>query len=440
MQSSIFKDKINNQIKKNAPLADRMRPTTLEEFVGQEHILGENKLLNRMIKADKISSIILYGPAGCGKTTLAKIIANQTSSYFYSLNAVTCGVKDIRDVISRAKDNLIDEKRSILFIDEIHRFNKSQQDALLPSVESGVITLIGATTENPFFEINSPLISRSTLFNLKAISSNDIKNIIKNTLKDKEKGLGGEKINITDEALSYMSNCSNGDARSVLNALELAYLTTPKNKDGMIDITLEVASECMQKRKLNYDKKDNEHYDTISAFIKSMRGSDPNAAVYYLAKMIYSGEDPKFIARRMVIFASEDIGNANINALNLAVSTFKAVEVIGLPECRINLSQCAIYLACSPKSNASYLAIDAALSDVEKLENAKVPYHIRNATYEGEKKLGIGVGYKYPHDYPYHYVKQQYLPDKLKDKVYYNPTEIASEKKIKEHLENLKKL
>ena len=354
MQSSIFKDKINNQIKKNAPLADRMRPTTLEEFVGQEHILGENKLLNRMIKADKISSIILYGPAGCGKTTLAKIIANQTSSYFYSLNAVTCGVKDIRDVISRAKDNLIDEKRSILFIDEIHRFNKSQQDALLPSVESGVITLIGATTENPFFEINSPLISRSTLFNLKAISSNDIKNIIKNTLKDKEKGLGGEKINITDEALSYMSNCSNGDARSVLNALELAYLTTPKNKDGMIDITLEVASECMQKRKLNYDKKDNEHYDTISAFIKSMRGSDPNAAVYYLAKMIYSGEDPKFIARRMVIFASEDIGNANINALNLAVSTFKAVEVIGLPECRINLSQCAIYLACSPKSNASY--------------------------------------------------------------------------------------
>ena len=264
MQSSIFKDKINNQIKKNAPLADRMRPTTLEEFVGQEHILGENKLLNRMIKADKISSIILYGPAGCGKTTLAKIIANQTSSYFYSLNAVTCGVKDIRDVISRAKDNLIDEKRSILFIDEIHRFNKSQQDALLPSVESGVITLIGATTENPFFEINSPLISRSTLFNLKAISSNDIKNIIKNTLKDKEKGLGGEKINITDEALSYMSNCSNGDARSVLNALELAYLTTPKNKDGMIDITLEVASECMQKRKLNYDKKDNEHYDTIT--------------------------------------------------------------------------------------------------------------------------------------------------------------------------------
>lgn len=440
MQSSIFENKINDEIKKNAPLADRMRPTVLKEFVGQEHILGENKLLSRMIKADKISSIILYGPAGCGKTTLAKIIANQTSSYFYSLNAVTCGVKDIREVISKAKDNLIDEKRSILFIDEIHRFNKSQQDALLPSVESGIITLIGATTENPFFEINSPLISRSTLFNLKAISSEDIKNIIKNTLKDKEKGLGKEKIKITDEALNYMSNCSNGDARSVLNALELAYLTTPKDKDGMINITLEVASECMQKRKLNYDKKDNEHYDTISAFIKSMRGSDPNAAVYYLAKMIYSGEDPKFIARRMVIFASEDIGNANINALNLAVSTFKAVEVIGLPECRINLSQCAIYLACSPKSNASYLAIDAALADVEKLENAKVPYHIRNATYEGEKKLGIGVGYKYPHDYPYHYVKQQYLPDKLKDKVYYNPTEIASEKKIKEHLENLKKL
>ena len=440
MQSSIFENKINDEIKKNAPLADRMRPTVLKEFVGQEHILGENKLLSRMIKADKISSIILYGPAGCGKTTLAKIIANQTSSYFYSLNAVTCGVKDIREVISKAKDNLIDEKRSILFIDEIHRFNKSQQDALLPSVESGIITLIGATTENPFFEINSPLISRSTLFNLKAISSEDIKNIIKNTLKDKEKGLGKEKIKITDEALNYMSNCSNGDARSVLNALELAYLTTPKDKDGMINITLEVASECMQKRKLNYDKKDNEHYDTISAFIKSMRGSDPNAAVYYLAKMIYSGEDPKFIARRMVIFASEDIGNANINALNLAVSTFKAVEVIGLPECRINLSQCAIYLACSPKSNASYLAIDAALADVEKLENAKVPYHIRNANYEGEKKLGIGVGYKYPHDYPYHYVKQQYLPDKLKDKVYYNPTEIASEKKIKEHLENLKKL
>ncbi len=437
MENTLFYNEENSI--KSAPLAFKMRPKSLEDFVGQEHIIGENKLLSRMIKADKLASIILYGPAGCGKTTLAKIIAQNTKSHFYSLNAVTCGVKDIREMIQKAKNNLgIENRKSVLFIDEIHRFNKGQQDALLPSVEDGIIILIGATTENPFFEINSPLISRATIFQLKAIDSSGIKRIIENTLKNSEYGLGEYNIEISKDALEYMGDVSNGDARVALNALELAFLTTIKDEKGKIYIDLDTIVECMQKKKVKYDKNSSEHYDTISAFIKSMRGSDPNGSIYYLAKMIYAGEDPKFIARRLIIFASEDIGNANPAALNLAVSTFEAVNVIGLPECRINLAHCVTYLASSPKSNASYLAINEALRDIETSKDYPIPNHIKNANYEGEKKLGIGVGYKYPHDYEDHYVKQQYLPDEIKDKVYYNPTNIGSERKLREYLQYLK--
>ena len=440
MQGNLFDDVREEQLKTKAPLAVRMRPENLDEFFGQEHIVGEGKLLNRMIEADRISSIILFGPAGCGKTTLARIIANKTSSYFYSLNAVTCGVKDVREIIEKAKANLgMERKKSILFIDEIHRFNKSQQDALLPSVEDGTIILIGATTENPFFEINSPLISRSTLFKLKKIEKEDVRKIIENTLKNKERGLGNYDIQIDEEAIDYLSLMSSGDARVSLNALELAYLTTPKDENGVIKLNKDIIAECMQKKKVTYDKGDNEHYDTISAFIKSMRGSDPDAAVYYLAKMLYAGEDPKFIARRMIIFASEDIGNANIKALDLAVSTFKAVEVIGMPEVRINLAHCVTYLASSPKSNASYMAINKAMSDIENEPNYEVPLHIRNANYKGEKDFGIGVGYKYPHDFENDYVKQDYLPDEIKGRVYYEPKENGAEGNLKRYLENLRK-
>ncbi|MGO5359507.1 replication-associated recombination protein A [Anaerofustis sp. LCP19S3_F7] len=439
MQGNFFDDIREEQVKSKAPLAVRMRPESLEEFYGQEHIVSKGKLLNRMIEADRISSIILFGPAGCGKTTLAKIIANKTSSYFYSLNAVTCGVKDVREIIEKAKNNLgLEKRKSILFIDEIHRFNKSQQDALLPSVEDGTIILIGATTENPFFEINSPLISRSTLFKLKKIDKDDVRKIIENALSNKERGLGNYEINITSEAMDYLCTMCSGDARVSLNALELAYLTTPKDEKGVINIDLDVIIECMQKKKVTYDKGDNEHYDTISAFIKSMRGSDPDAAIYYLAKMIYAGEDPKFIARRMIIFASEDIGNANIKALELAVSTFKAVEVIGMPEARINLAHCVTYLASSPKSNASYLAINKALADIENEPNYEVPLHIRNANYKGEKEFGIGVGYKYPHDFPNDYVKQEYLPEEIRGRVYYEPKENGAEGNLKKYLKNLK--
>ena len=439
-QATFFDNVREDEISRNAPLADRMRPRNLDEFFGQEHIVGEGRLLRRMISADRISSIIFFGPAGCGKTTLARIIANQTSSYFYSLNAVTAGVKDVREVIEKAKNNLgVERKKSILFIDEIHRFNKSQQDALLPSVENGTIILIGATTENPFFEINSPLISRSTLFKLEKISEEGIRKIIETTLSDRERGLGDEDIEIDEEAMKYLSGLSDGDARVALNAVELAWLTTPKDSEGRIRIDIDTIVECMQRKKVVYDKSDNAHYDTISAFIKSMRGSDPDAAIYYLAKMLYAGEDPKFIARRMVIFASEDIGNANIKALELAVATFKAVEVIGMPECRINLAHCVTYLASSPKSNASYLAIDRALKDVKTKPDYEVPYHIRNANYEGERELGIGGGYKYPHDFENDYVEQQYLPDELVGTKYYEPKERGNEKNLKAFLEQLKR-
>lgn len=440
MANSFFDLTKEQELNKSAPLAERMRPSSLEEFTGQEHIAAKGKLLYRMIKADKLSSIILFGPPGSGKTTLAKIIAATTQSSFKELNAVTCGVADIKDVIKKASDDLgMFSKRTIVFIDEIHRFNKAQQDALLPSVENGTIILIGATTENPYFEINSALISRSTVFELKKLSENHIKQVILNAIKDTKKGLGAFNVKITDEALDHWANISNGDCRTALNALELAFLTTPKDANGEINITLEVAEECIQKRAVNYDKKSSGHYDTISAFIKSMRGSSPDAALYYMAKMLYCGEDPKFIARRMVIFASEDVSNADPQALEVALNVFRAVEVIGMPECRINLAQGVTYLACAPKSNASYIGLAKALSDIKNKPTAEVPMHLRNAVFAGQKKSGVGVGYKYPHDYEHHYVKQQYLPEELKNAVYYVPTDEGYEKKLKEYLEIIKK-
>jgi len=437
VSGSFFDISLEETLSEKAPLAERMRPRTIDEFVGQRHIAAEGKLLYRMIKADRIPSMIFAGPAGCGKTTLARIIANSTKSEFVSINAVTSGVADIKKVIDDAKKLLsMGGKSTILFIDEIHRFNKSQQDALLPSVEKGIITMIGATTENPHFEINSALLSRSTLITLKELTSEDIKGIIKNALADKERGLGSFDIVLTDEALDFLSRVSSGDGRCALNALELAFLSTNKDPDGVIRIDLAVMEDCVQQRTIKYDKNGNEHYDTISAFIKSMRGSDPDSTLYWLAKMLYAGEDPKFIARRMVIFASEDISCADSSALSLAISTFRAVEIIGMPEARINLAHCAVYLACSPKSNASYLGIGEALRDVEKNPTLQVPHHLRSTGHKLSNDKD-DPDYKYPHDYPKHYVKQNYRPEG-QNKQYYFPTEIGYEKRFKVYLEYLK--
>ena len=426
-------------MKKNAPLAAKMRPETLEEFVGQEHIVGKGKLLYRAIKADKLNSVIFYGPPGTGKTTLAKIIANTTKRAFVQINATTSGIKEIKDVVSEAKTrNAMTGEKTILFIDEIHRFNKTQQDALLPHVEDGTIVLIGATTENPYFEVNKALVSRSIIFELKQLENKDIEKLITRAVTDSEKGYGYFDIDIKEDALKFLADVSNGDARTALNAIELAILTTDKNENGVIEITLDVAQECIQKRALNYEKDGDNHYDTISAFIKSMRGSDPDAALYYLAKMIYAGEDPKFIARRIVICASEDVGNADPHALQVAVSAAEAVNFIGMPESRIILAQAVTYISCAPKSNASYLGIDKALSDVRNIKIKSVPNHLKDAHYSGAKDLNHGIGYKYAHDYEGHYVKQQYLPDELVGKRYYEPTENGVEKKIKESLKRLR--
>ncbi len=426
-------------MKKNAPLAAKMRPETLEEFVGQEHIVGKGKLLYRAIKADKLNSVIFYGPPGTGKTTLAKIIANTTKRAFVQINATTSGIKEIKDVVSEAKTrNAMTGEKTILFIDEIHRFNKTQQDALLPHVEDGTIVLIGATTENPYFEVNKALVSRSIIFELKQLENKDIEKLITRAVTDSEKGYGYFDIDIKEDALKFLADVSNGDARTALNAIELAVLTTDKNENGVIEITLDVAEECIQKRALNYEKDGDNHYDTISAFIKSMRGSDPDAALYYLAKMIYAGEDPKFIARRIVICASEDVGNADPHALQVAVSAAEAVNFIGMPESRIILAQAVTYISCAPKSNASYLGIDKALSDVRNIKIKSVPNHLKDAHYSGAKDLNHGIGYKYAHDYEGHYVKQQYLPDELVGKRYYEPTENGVEKKIKESLKRLR--
>ncbi|WP_200810726.1 AAA family ATPase [Garciella nitratireducens] len=429
------------QLKRKAPLATRMRPKKIEEFMGQDHIIGKNKLLYRAIKADHLSSLIFYGPPGTGKTTLAKIIAYTTKAHFEQLNAVTSGVVDIRKIIKEAEQRMgMYNKKTILFIDEIHRFNKNQQDALLPSVEEGIIILIGATTENPYFEVNPPLVSRSRIFELKRLKQEDIEKILLRALRDKEKGLGMLNIEINQNAIKHIASTANGDARTALNALELAALTTPPRKeDQKILIDIEVAQECIQKRALVYEKNGDNHYDTVSAFIKSIRGSDPDAALYWLAKMIYAGEDPKFIARRLIILASEDIGNADPQALIFAVSAAKAVDFVGFPEARIILAQAVTYLAVAPKSNAAYLAIDKALKDIETKKTGTVPFHLRDTHYKGAAKLGHGKGYQYPHDFEESYVKQQYLPNELQDVVYYHPTNHGYEKIIREKLNTLKK-
>ena len=422
----------------SGPLASRMRPTTLDEVVGQQHIVGKDKLLYRAIKADKLSSIIFYGPPGTGKTTLAKVIAHTTSAEFMQINATSAGKKDMEEVVEQAKANQgMYQKKTILFIDEIHRFNKGQQDYLLPFVEDGTIILIGATTENPYFEVNGALLSRSVIFELKKLSADDIKTLIKRALTDKEKGMGAYDAQIDDDALDFLADVSNGDARAALTAIELVVLTTDRAEDGIIHITIDVASECIQKRVISYDKKGDNHYDTISAFIKSMRGSDPDAAVYYLARMLYAGEDVKFIARRIMILASEDIGNADPMAMVVASSAAAAVERVGMPEAQIILSQAVTYMACAPKSNAAYNAISEAMRVVKETKTPPVPAHLQDAHYGAAEKLGHGVGYKYAHDYPNHYVKQQYLPDGLTDQVFYRPSDIGYEAKIQEYFKKI---
>ncbi|MFA6308397.1 MAG: replication-associated recombination protein A [Clostridia bacterium] len=418
---------------KKEPLAYRMCPRTIEEFAGQEDIVGNGKLLNRMINADRISSIILYGPPGTGKTSLARIIANTTTSNFEKLNAVTAGVADIKRIVADTKNPILNKNnRTVLFVDEIHRFNKSQQDALLPSVEEGTIILIGATTENPFFEVNKSLISRSSVFMLKPLSDIDIISIVKSALADKERGLGNYDIKIDDDALSYIASVSNGDARIALNALELAVMTSDIKKNGKIKIDVHLIEECVQKKSITFDKSGESHYDNVSAFIKSMRGSDPDATVFYLARAIYAGEDPEFLARRIIISASEDVGMANPNALSVAVAASEAVRMIGMPEARLVLAHAAIMVATSPKSNSCYIAIENALEDVSTINTGEVPMHLRNSKSKEMTDLGYGKGYKYAHNYPGNIVEQQYLPDKIKDKIYYKPSVNGYEQKINE--------
>lgn len=422
-----------------SPLASRLRPKTLDEVVGQQHIIGKGKLLYRAIKADKLGSIIFYGPPGIGKTTLAKVIANTTSAEFLQINATSAGKKDMEEVIEKAKNNAgMYGKKTILFVDEIHRFNKGQQYYLLPFVEDGTIILIGATTENPYFEVNGALISRSRIFELKSLQTKDIKELILRAVNDKERGMGSYNAKIDDDALEFLADMANGDARAALNAIELGILTTDRGEDGIIHITLEVAGECIQKRPVRYDKTGDNHYDTISAFIKSMRGSDPDAAVYYLARMLYAGEDVKFIARRIMICAAEDVSNADPQALVVAVSAAQAVERLGMPEGRIVLAQAAAYVASAPKSNSAIMAIDDAMASVQNEKISGVPNHLKDAHYKSAGKLGHGNGYKYAHDYPNHYVEQQYLPDELVGRKFYVPSENGYEKNIREYFDKIK--
>lgn len=425
-------------LENESPLASRMRPTTLDEVVGQEHIIGKDKLLYRAIRADKLGSVIFYGPPGTGKTTLAKVIANTTRSHFTQLNATTAGKKDMEEVVKEAQQRLgMYGKKTILFVDEIHRFNKGQQDYLLPFVEDGTLILIGATTENPYFEVNGALISRSVIFELKSLEKEDIKKLILRAVTDEKKGLGSYGAEITPDALEFLADIAGGDARAALNAIELGILTTERSSDGKIHIDLDTASECIQKRVVRYDKSGDQHYDTISAFIKSMRGSDPDAAIYYLAKMLYAGEDIKFISRRIMICAAEDVGMADPQALVVATSAAQAVERIGMPEAQIILAEAVNYVACAPKSNASCLSIGAAMESVRS-KKTSVPVHLQDAHYKGSAKLGHGVGYQYAHDYPEHYVKQQYLPDEIVGSRFYYPTEIGYEKQAGERIERLR--
>ena len=421
--------------KKESPLASRLRPKTLEEVVGQQHIIGKDKLLYRAIKADKLSSIIFYGPPGTGKT---KVIANTTSANFTQINATVAGKKDMEEVVRQAKDNQgMYGKKTILFVDEIHRFNKGQQDYLLPFVEDGTLILIGATTENPYFEVNGALISRSSIFELKPLEKEDIRRLIMRALTDEERGMGSYHAIIDEDALEFLADICGGDARNALNAIELGVLTTERSEDGKIHITIDVVSECIQKRVVRYDKGGDNHYDTISAFIKSMRGSDPDAAVFYLAKMLYAGEDVKFIARRIMICAAEDVGNADPMAISVAVAAAQAVERVGMPEAQIILSQAVLYVATAPKSNSAVNAIMAANAAV-RAHKTTVPSHLQDAHYKGSANLGRGTGYKYAHDYPNHYVEQQYLPEEIKDMQFYEPSDMGYEKAIQEHFQRIK--
>lgn len=423
------------QKEKESPLASRLRPVTLDEMVGQQHIIGKDKLLYRAIRADKLGSIILYGPPGTGKTTLARVIANTTSADFVQINATSAGKKDMEEVVARAKDSQgMYGKKTILFIDEIHRFNKGQQDYLLPFVEDGTVILIGATTENPYFEVNGALLSRSIIFELKQLSEEDVRTLILRAVQDREKGMGAYDAVIEEDALSFLADMANGDARAALTAIELGILTTERSADGKIHITLDVAEECIQKRVVKYDKSGDSHYDTISAFIKSMRGSDPDAAVYYLARMLYAGEDIRFIARRIMICAAEDVGNADPMALVVATSASQAVERIGMPEAQLILSEAVLYVACAPKSNAACLAVGDATAAVRDTMTDPVPVHLKDAHYKSAGKLGHGDGYLYAHDFPKHYVKQQYLPDGLVGRTFYHPTDNGYEKTIQKHL------
>lgn len=426
---------------KESPLASRLRPETLDEVVGQKHILGKDKLLYRAIQADKLSSLIFYGPPGTGKTTLARVIANTTQASFRQINATSAGKKDMEAVVQEAKENLaLYGTRTILFIDEIHRFNKGQQDYLLPFVEDGTVILIGATTENPYFEVNRALISRSNIFELYPLSREDIGIILDRAVTDVKKGMGAYHAVLEEDARAFLADICDGDARNALNAVELAVLTTPPGEDGQIHITVAVAEECIQRRNIRYDKDGDNHYDVISAFIKSMRGSDPDAAVYYLARMIYAGEDPRFIARRIMICASEDVGMADPQAICVASAAAQIVERVGMPEGRIPLAEAAIYVATAPKSNASYMAIDAALEAVRDTPVQRVPPHLQDSHYAGAKELGRGIGYQYAHDFPGHYVRQQYLPDELTGRRFFEPGDNGYEKEIKKYMEFCKEL
>ena len=414
MDLNLFDYMRESDMEKEAPLAARMRPGTLEEVVGQEHIVGKDKLLYRAIKADKISSVIFYGPPGTGKTTLAKVIANSTSAEFTQINATVAGKKDMEEVVAKAKEiQGMYGMRTILFIDEIHRFNKAQQDYLLPFVEDGTLILVGATTENPYFEVNGALLSRSVIFELKPVPPEAIRELLKKAVYDVDRGMGSYDAVIDEDALDFLADVSGGDARHALNAVELGIMSTARSGDGKIHITLEVAQECIQKKAVRYDKSGDNHYDTVSAFIKSMRGSDPDAAVYYLARMLYAGENVTFIARRIMICAAEDVGNADPQALAVAVNASLAVERIGMPEAKIILSQAAAYVASAPKSNAACEAVFAAMEEVGRSGNLPIPAHLQDAHYKGASKLGRGTGYKYAHDYPNHYVEQLYLPYEL---------------------------
>ena len=426
-------------MEKESPLASRLRPRTLDEIVGQQHIIGKDKLLYRAIKADKISSVIFYGPPGTGKTTIAKVIANTTSAVFKQINATSAGKKDMEQVIGEAKNNLgMYGQKTILFVDEIHRFNKGQQDYLLPFVEDGTIILIGATTENPYFEVNSALISRSVIFELKPLSSEEIKTLLRRAVYDEERGMGAYNADITEEALDFLADVANGDARSAINAVEIGVLTTQRGDDGKIHIDLSVASECIQKRVIKYDKEGDNHYDTVSAFIKSMRGSDPDAAIYYLARMLYAGEPVAFIARRIMICAAEDVSNADPQALVVATNAALAVERLGMPEARIVLAQAASYVACAPKSNSALCAIDKAMEYVSGHATAPVPAHLRDSHYKGAVKLGRGIGYQYAHNFENHYVNQQYLPDEVVGQRFFTLGELGYEKTMKDYMHRIK--